>query len=120
MKRVLTLISTVGIYSILTTGIFVSVPKSVSAYCINNLTGGFIRHNILNFDDTKYSDLPPEFKACCPPADRVCRNEFLIESMEGSKGEGKCKFRPGVTNYVVEVRYKDRRMACNKVLHDLQ
>ncbi len=56
MKKALTLISTLGIFTTLTTGIIVSAPESAAAFCVHNLTGGPIAAYD-SVDDARYREL---------------------------------------------------------------
>lgn len=111
MKRVLTLIPIVGIF---TTGILVSVPKSASAYCVHNLTGGPIRgYDTARSFGTWGKDLKPDQRDCCPGNNKECQNTTVrIESVQGSKGNGSCEINPG-NHGLVEVRYHNYKMVCN-------
>ena len=80
MKRALTLIPIVGIF---TTGILVSVPKSASAYCVYN-KAAFSVHGI----DTRKGDtgfltkyweksLNPGNRDCCPGNNKECQGATI-------------------------------------------
>jgi hypothetical protein len=119
MKRPLFLIPTVGIFTFFTTAIFVSAPKSASAYCVHNLTGSSIKGwDIRNekdyFINPAYwkKTLGPDQRDCCPGKFKECKNaEIYIQAEPNGNGLGSCQMRPG-NHGLVEVRYRDRLMVC--------
>jgi hypothetical protein len=115
MKRMLALISTVGIFTTFTTGILVSVPKSASAYCVHNLTGTTIRGWDKNGEwNVWMKTLAPDQRDCCPGKNEECQNatlEIFTEEIYNSKGRGGCTIDVG-PHQLVEVRYHNHQMHC--------
>lgn len=113
MKRALTLIPTLGIFTIFTTSILVSAPKSASAYCVHNLTGGDIRAmNRHRTNNSFLTYLGPDQKGCCPGKRRECQGNVVQVIGSNDKGEGECNVATP-NHALLEVRYKDRKMVCN-------
>lgn len=127
MTKALTLISTLGIFTTLATGILVLAPESASALCVHNLTGGPIvardgsihsyAYNSSRLDPNTRGvfwehSMSPDQKECCPAGEGNCPDEKVeIYSVQGSKGKGSCV--RDHRNGLVEVRYKDFEMTCN-------
>lgn len=80
MKRALTLIPIVGIF---TTGILVSVPESASAYCVYNkaaftVHGKDTRKQNLGFLNKYWEQsLAPGGKDCCPGNNKECQGATI-------------------------------------------
>ena len=105
-------------FTIFTTGILVSAPKSASAFCVHNLTGAPIIgddvRRTAERDEHRWAKyLNPNQKNCCPGNRRECQGaELVITSRESRNGTGDCTLSPGDRG-LVEVRYRDRQMVCN-------
>lgn len=110
MKRALTLIPTLGSFTIFTTAILVSAPKSASAYCVHNLTGEVIASSDLSTRIQKL--LAPDEKYCCSGKNQECGKAEVKVKGEGKNGTGECTVSTP-PHALLEVRYKDRRMVCN-------
>jgi hypothetical protein len=101
MKRALTLIPIVGIF---TTGILVCVPKSASAYCVHN-KAAFRVHGV----DTRKQDraipdkyweqgLNPGAKDCCPGDKSECQGATIKVTAPRSRP---CEARVDARGWIV-------------------
>jgi hypothetical protein len=102
MKRALTLIPIVGIF---TTGILVCVPKSASAYCVYNKAAFTIdAYDTNNLRAGAWGKtLGQGGKNCCPGDHKECQNATIHASKAGEDKNSKisCEARVDAHGWIV-------------------